>query len=48
MQTYLLACMKLLTNFGNSFSKNGFIAEVISNFTTSIKHATKKFKNHRR
>jgi hypothetical protein len=39
--------MKLLTNFGNSFSKNGFNAEE-SNFTTASKNAAKKFKNHSR
>ncbi len=48
MKTYLLACMNLRTKFDNSFSKNGFIAEVISNFTTSSKYATQKFKNDRR
>ncbi len=48
MQTYLFACMKLLTNFSNSFSKNGFNAEEVSNFTTASKNAAKKFKNHSR
>ncbi len=43
----LFTCLYEITKFDNSFSKNGFIAEV-SNFTTASKNAAKKFKNHSR